>query len=113
MFRLAVELTVVKNTQIMRPRSEGRFGNIPGILDAVNVTNFVAIISWYRHLIDPHARFDQLDDDFSIKMEIIGVAVERQRLKRGDRVNSITGMKLAQARAQHTVLERSEDLVAD
>ena len=63
--------------------------------------------------VDAHPRFDQLNDDFGIEVKVVGVAVERQLLKCGHRVNSIAGMKLTQIRPQQPVLKRREDLVAD
>src|SRR5512132_2449316 len=97
----------------MGARSERRFGDIPGVLDSVNVANFIAVISRNGYLVDAQPRLDQLNDDFGIEVKVIGVAVEWQLLKRRHRINSIPGMKLTQVCPQQPILKRSEDFIAD
>ncbi len=55
----------------------------------------------------------ELDDDLGVEVEVVGVELERHRHERGDRVDAVTGVELAERGAQHPVLEPGQDAVAD
>ena len=58
------------------------------------MANFIAVVGRDRQFADAQAGFDQLNNYFRVKMKLIGVAVKRHLLERGDRVNPIAGVKL-------------------
>ena len=89
--------------QLVNPRFERRFDDVPSVLNSIDMTDFIAVVGRYRQLADSHPRYQQLNDNFRIKMKIIGVAVKRHPLEGGHRINPIAGMKLAEMGAQQTV----------
>ena len=97
----------------MEPRLEHRLENVPGVLEAVDVANLVAVVSRDGQLGDPQFFHHQLDDDLGVEMKIIRVFFERDLRQRRRRVEPVTGMKFGERRPQHSILERGQDLVAD
>src|SRR6266576_1792130 len=111
--RRTVKLAVVKYVPLMNPRFERGFEDLPGVLNSIDMTDFIAVIGRDRQLADSHSRYQQLNNDFGVEMKIVGIAVKRHPLEGGHRVNPIAGMKLAEMGAQQTVLAPGEDLIAD
>jgi hypothetical protein len=112
-FRTTVKFAVVEYVQLVNPRFERRFDDIPSVLNSVYMTDFIAVIGRYRQLADSHHRYKELNDNFRVKMKIIGFAVKWHALKGGHRVNPVSRMKLAKIGAQQTVLAPGEDFIAD
>src|SRR6516162_7251082 len=109
----AVIFAVVKNIPVMDARVEGRLDDVPSVLNSVHMADFVAVIGRNRQFADAHSRNQQLNDDFRIKVKIIGVPIEWNFLERSHRVNPVAGMKLAKLGLQQSILAPREDFVAN
>src|SRR5262249_49526359 len=65
----AIEAAVVEYAHALKSRLHSGFHNVLGVTDAVHAADLVAIISWDRNFLDPHAGKNHLNDDFCIKMK--------------------------------------------
>ena len=83
------------------------------VFEPVDVGDLGPVEGRDRHLVDPPPRLVQLHDDLGVEVEVVGVALERNRTQRVDAVSAVAAVPLAEVGADHRVLEPGEHLVAD
>ena len=111
--RRDIELAIEKQIHLMQPCPHHRFTNIEGVLQSVDVTDFVAVKGWNRQLENAEFFQNQLNDNLGVEVKSPAIAFERQLRERVGGIQAIAGVKLRQVRLQHPVLESGQDLVAD
>jgi hypothetical protein len=98
--RRAVEAAVVEQVDTLQPRLQRGFDHVVGVAHAVDVADLVAVVGRDRHLEDALACHDELNDDFRVEMEDVGVALERQGLEALHGVDAIARVELRQPAPQ-------------
>src|ERR1700730_18983717 len=91
--RLHIKSSIVKKVKTAEPRPNCRFKNIPGILEPIHVTDFVAVKCRDRHLDDAKFLQYQLNDDFGVEMEIVRIFLKRNLTECFRAIQSIARMK--------------------
>ena len=111
--RRDIELAIEKQIHLMQPCPHHRFTNIEGVLQSVDVTDFVAVKGWNRQLENAEFFQNQLNDNLGVEVKGPAIAFERQLRERVGGIQAVAGVKLRQVRLQHPVLKSGQDLVAD
>src|ERR1035438_678590 len=106
-----VEVPLVEDAQVLRPRQERTFHYVPRVFHAVDVADLVAVIGGNRQLPDAHLGTKQLDDDLRVEMKIVGIPAEGQFFQGFDRVETVSGMEFGEVGMEQPVLYSGEDLV--
>src|ERR1035438_9752242 len=91
-----VEVTLIEDAEVLRPRQERTFHHVPRVFHAVDVADLVAVIGGNRQFPDAHSGAEQLDDDLCIEMKIVGVPAEGQLLQSFDRVKTVSGVEFGE-----------------
>src|SRR5436305_1199781 len=108
-----IELAIEKEIHLMQTNPRHRLENVPGIFESVDVTDLGTVIRRYRKLGDSQVLQHQLNDDFGVEVEIVGVSLKRNLGQRCGGIEAVTGMKFREIRLEDAILEASQDLVAD
>ena len=85
----------------------------PGVGDALDVADLVAVEGRRRDLGDALPGPDELQDDLGVEVEAVAVGRQRQVAQHVDPVGPVARVPLAELDAGELVLGRGQDLVAD
>src|SRR6185295_15345824 len=107
------EPAIVKQMDSAQPPLNRRAADIPGVLQAVHVTDFATVKCRNRQLGYPQLFENKLNNDLGIEVEIVGVSLERHLSKRLCRIDAIAGVKFRKLCAENLILESSEQLIAN
>src|SRR6266540_4155883 len=69
--RRGIELAVVEEAQLLDACAEGGASDVPRVLQAVDVAEFLSVISGDGQLLDALLGKDELDDDLRVEMKVI------------------------------------------
>ena len=87
--------------------------DVPRVGEAVHAADLVAVVGRDRHLRDPRARVDELQQDLGVEVEAVAVLLERDPRERGEVERAVARVPLREDEPRDAVLEAGQDLVAD
>ena len=107
-----VEVPLVEDSEVLGFGQERAFDDVPGVFEAVDVADLVAVIGGNGQFFDAQPGTEQLDDDLGVEVEIVGVGGERHLFQGFDGIEAVSGMEFGEVGAEEAVLDSGEDLVA-
>lgn len=84
-----------------------------GVGDAVDVTDFVAVVSGDGNFAHAIAAFEEFENDLSVKVPVAGELVEGNAAECADGIGAIAGMEFGEAGADEAILDEGQDFVAE
>ncbi len=87
--------------------------DVLGVLHAVDPADLVAVVGRDRHLDDPLAGLDHLQDDLGVEVEVVAVGGKGDLGEGVDGIRAVAAVPLGQIGPGHGVLPLGENPVAD
>ena len=108
-----IKLSLVKDSVILGSAEQAGPEGVKCVLNPLRVANLVSVIRWNRDFFYPKTGPEQLNNDFGVKMKVVGVAIEREPSEGLNRVQAIAAMELGQGTMQDPILNVSQNLIAN
>ena len=95
--RCTIVAAIVENAEFLETSLDGGDHYVECIAHAVDAADFIAVISRDRQFADfPLGEKHQLNDDFGIEMEVVGIALEGDGAQGIDRIKPVAGVEFAE-----------------
>src|SRR6266576_5647595 len=108
-----VKLSLVKNSVVLGSAEQAGPESIKCILNPLHIANLISVIRWNRNFLYAKAGPEQLNNNFGVKMKVVGVAIERKPFEGLNRVQAIAATELGQGTMQDQILNISQSLIAN
>lgn len=84
---------------------------VAGVRNAVDVADFVAVVSGNGNFVHAIATFEEFENNLSIKVPVARQLIEWNGAKRADGIGAIPGMEFGEAGADQAVLNERQNFV--
>src|SRR5262245_53159283 len=90
-----------------------RFYAVVCVAQSVYVADLITIVGGYRALDNPEVGFFELDQNFGVKVPLVGILHEWNSLEGFTAIEPIAGMEFRQVHSDHSILDPGEDPIAE